>query len=95
MWILAGIFGIILLINLVLGPTVRTYLKSAVQTEELGSLNRLRRAHKAIARLEPLIITAQGRLGPEEIAAQIQNFSNVSVSVTEAASPNPPPSVNP
>jgi len=71
--IIAGMLGIILFLNLIYGPTVRCYLKSAVQTEELPSLNRLRRVRKAMVRLRPLIAAAQGQLAPGEITSQTQS----------------------
>jgi len=43
-----------------------------VRQEQLSSLSRLRRARKAILRLQPLIEQAQGTLSPEVMAAQFQ-----------------------
>jgi hypothetical protein len=59
-----------LVANLLLGPTCVCHLKTAVQTEELPSLRRLRRARKVLARLRPLIVAAQGELTLGEIAAR-------------------------
>jgi len=61
---LAVIFGISVLVDLLLGPTSKCYLRTAVQTEHLAPLARLRRARRVIATLRPLIVSAQGVSGP-------------------------------
>jgi len=48
-----------LLQQLVRGGTCRTSVQTAVQTEELPSLNRVRTCRKVLARLQPLILAAQ------------------------------------
>ena len=63
---LIGLFLLLLGINLALGPTCVTYLCTAVQTEELPSLRRLRRARAMVDRLRTFIGDAQGQLTPEE-----------------------------
>lgn len=65
--IMAGLFLLILLINCLLGPTCECHLRTAVQTEKLPSLNRLRYVRKAMDLLGPLIEQAQGILTPEAI----------------------------
>ena len=50
------------------GPTCRCLVRTAVQTEKLPSLNRLRRAEKILAELAPLIAAAQETM-PEAPAA--------------------------
>ena len=65
--IMAGLFFLILLFNCLLGPTCECHLRTAVQTEKLPSLNRLRYVRKAMDRLKPLIEQAQGTLTPEAI----------------------------
>ncbi|MBW2615555.1 MAG: hypothetical protein JRD02_05215 [Deltaproteobacteria bacterium] len=65
--IMAGLFLLILLVNCLLGPTCECHLKTAVQTEKLPSLNRLRSVRKVMDRLGPLIEQAQGTLTPEAI----------------------------
>ncbi len=69
---LTGLFLLLLLINLSLGPTCKCLLRTAVQIEELPSLNRLHRARKALARLRPLIVAAQGELTPGEISSRMR-----------------------
>jgi multisubunit Na+/H+ antiporter MnhG subunit len=67
--ILAGTTLLILLINLVRGPTGVCHLITAVHTEQLPSLNRLKTARKVVARLRPLIEAAQGTVTPELLQA--------------------------
>lgn len=80
-----------LLVSLAAGPTCACELRTAVQTEQLPSLNRLRRARKVLNRLRPLIAEAQGRLAPEEIAAHLR-ASAVPASGGSAGQPAPPDS---
>lgn len=54
------LLGILLLYDLVKGPTARTMIRTRVQEAELGSCNRWRAAMKTIALLEPRIWAAQG-----------------------------------
>ena len=56
---IAGLFGLILLLHLLAGPSSKCYLRTAVQTEQLVSLNRLRKAQKVFGMLRPLIVAAQ------------------------------------
>jgi hypothetical protein len=58
--LVAASFLIGLLYNLFLGPTGLCAITTAVQTEALPSLNRVRNAHRAIERLRPRIEDAQG-----------------------------------
>jgi hypothetical protein len=67
--IVTAIFAVPLLLNNLLGPTCRCYLKTAVQTEELPPLKRLFRARKIMARLRPLISQAQSQGGVAASAA--------------------------
>jgi hypothetical protein len=70
-WIISAILLGFLLANTLLGPTCVCHLKTAVQTEELPSLRRLRRAHKVLARVRPFIVAAQGEFAPGELAARL------------------------
>jgi hypothetical protein len=56
----AGLFLLLLTSNLIAGPSCRCHLRTAVQTEELPSLSRVGRARRALDRLRPLIVEAQG-----------------------------------
>jgi hypothetical protein len=67
-----SILGVFLIANNVLGPTCAVYLRTAVQIDQLGSLNRVRRAHSVLDRLRPLITAAQGRLGPDELSSRLR-----------------------
>jgi hypothetical protein len=69
--IMAGLFLLILLFNCLLGPTCECHLKTAVQTEKLPSLNRLKYTRKAMDSLRPLIEKAQGTLTPEAIEEKV------------------------
>lgn len=91
---IGGIFALILIISLLRGPTCRCYLRTAVQIEELPSLNRVRRAQKVFARVRPLIAAAQGgELSPEMIIDQMQGpFPRpAAASPTAPDDPNIPP----
>jgi len=70
----ALIVGPFLLLNNALGPTCTVYLRTAVQLEQLPSLSRLRRAHKTLAVVRPLIAAAQGQLAPEEASLRIREL---------------------
>lgn len=60
--IMAGLFCILLFINIMRGPTSETFIQTAVQTEKLHSLHRLRTALKVMGRIRPLVINSQGQL---------------------------------
>lgn len=87
----AGFFGVCLLINTLLGPTCRCHARTAVQSEELPSLGRLRTAQKVLNQLRPLIQGAQGTMSAEELAARVQGqdaYASPPV-MEEAVSPTP------
>ena len=64
----AGVLLILLLINLHRGPTCETKLLTAVQTEKLHSLHRLKNAFKVMDCLRPHIQSAQGSLSREDLS---------------------------
>ena len=64
---MGSLFLLILFSNWLLGPTCVCYLRPAVQTEELKSLNRLRTARKVLRRLQPQLTVAQGIPSAEEL----------------------------
>ena len=64
----------LLLINLSRGRTCVCHIRTAVQTEELPSLRRLRTARKATALLKPLIEEAQGTIPPEELQSRMSEL---------------------
>jgi hypothetical protein len=85
------ILAIPLVANNVLGPASTVYLRTAVQIEELPSLNRVRRARKVLDRIRPLIAAAQGQLTPEEVSIRMREMvqaSEPSVAAAAAAAGN-------
>jgi hypothetical protein len=61
--ILGGLAALFLILGLVValrGPSCRCYVRTAVQTETLPSLNLIRRVDKVLAELKPLLDAAQG-----------------------------------
>ena len=68
--IIAGVMLIIWLIHFLRGPTCETYLLTAVQTEKLHSLNRLKTTQTVMNRLRSLIEQRQGRIHPETFGEQ-------------------------
>lgn len=78
------VFGIPLLFNNIFGPTCNCQLRTAVQTQELPSLCRVRQTRKALQKLSPLITAVQGQLTAEEISARMRES-------IQPAAPNPAP----
>lgn len=90
---IGGFFCLGLLLNLVLGTTSACHLQTAVQIELLPSIHRLRKAKKVLNLLRPLIVSAQGELAPEEIAAR---FNGTPAQATQQpAVIGAPPVINP
>ncbi len=65
--IIAGVLALILLINFFKGPTCETYLMTAVQTEKLHALNRIKTTQLVMNQLRSLIEQRQGRINPEAV----------------------------
>ena len=83
--ILISIFALPLLINNLLGPTCTCRLRTAVQIEEVPSLNRLRRARKVLGRIRPLIAAAQGgEMAPELISTRMRELFQTQAIATPA-----------
>src|SRR5258706_8681559 len=57
--ILAALFGILLLVHLLRGPTCRFYVVTRVGREELGAFARFRAAKRALDTLRPIVVAAQ------------------------------------
>jgi hypothetical protein len=74
------VLGVPLIFNNILGPSCTGYLRTAVQLEELPSLNRIRRADKVLARIRPLIAAAQGEISSEEASARLHELGQSSSS---------------
>ncbi len=68
--IITAMFGLFVFLNLLRGPTCTCHLKTAVHYEELPSLRRLRNAEKVMARIRPLMESAQGTTAAETIVQQ-------------------------
>jgi len=68
---IAAPFGVALFVNMALGPTCAFHIRTAVQTERLPAVSRVRAANKFIARIEPLIIAAQGELPGDQLVADL------------------------
>jgi hypothetical protein len=62
---IAAFFVLALLINTALGPMCVCHVRTAVQTERLTAISRLRTANKLIERIRPLIVAAQGEMPRE------------------------------
>ena len=67
-WFFSGTLLVVLFINILRGPTCICHIMTAVQEEQLPSLNRLRVARKVIGKLRLAIERVQGTLRPEEIS---------------------------
>jgi hypothetical protein len=61
---IAAAMALILLINVLKGPTCETALLTAVQTEKLHSLHRLKKTESVMNRLRSIIERRQGRINP-------------------------------
>ncbi len=87
-WVLSGAFLVFLLVNAFRGPTCICHIMTAVQEDQLPSLNRLRVARKVIGTLQHVIERVQGRLSPEEVhTRQTQVIANPMPSLREMRQP--------
>lgn len=75
LWIVTGLAALVLVVNLLRGPTCICHLQTAVSREELPSLSRERNAKKALDILKPLIEGAQGILTREEMVTRSAELS--------------------
>lgn len=88
---LAGLLALLALINLVRGQTCRCFLRTAVQTEPLLSLKRVRGAEKVFNQLRPLIVAAQGgELTPQMISERMQEPVQAVETIATNVTNNPP-----
>jgi len=67
LWALSGGFLVFFSVNILKGPTCICHIMTAVQQDQLPSLNRLRVARRVIDTLRRAIEKVQGRLSPEEV----------------------------
>jgi len=82
-WTITGLMAIFLLINWLRGPTCVSHLQTAVQTEKLHSLYRLKTAIKIMNRLRLLIEKAQGILSPEDFRKTEVKISAAKISAVQ------------
>jgi len=70
--IITGVIcGIPLFFNNLFGPTCACQIRTAVQTEELPSLCRVKQVNRVLNRMRPLIAEAQGQITAEEVSAKL------------------------
>jgi hypothetical protein len=70
--IIATFWLVIVAVNVIFGPTCACYVKTAVQTQKLPGLKRVRRARKIIGRIRPLIAQIQGEMPVEEMHRRLE-----------------------
>ena len=86
---MATITTVLLVLNNVFGTSCDVRIQTAVQSDILPPLSRVKRATKALEHLRPLIIHAQGQLPAEETVLRLRELaSSKSGTVTPAAQPN-------
>jgi TctA family transporter len=85
--IFGGLFLLPFVVNNLRGTACACQLRTAVQTEEIASLSRVRQTRKVLAKIRPLIVAAQGQLTPEEVSARMQAAVGEEYSATN---PEPP-----
>jgi len=83
----ASVTAALLLINNLFGATCDVRIQTAVQTDTLVPLSRVKRAERALERIRPLIIQAQGQFTPEETVLRLREFLSPA---PPAAKPDPP-----
>jgi hypothetical protein len=109
--VMVALLVVILALHLTRGQTCRTFLRTAVQIEELHSLTRMNAARRFLVDIHPLIVAAQGgELSPETIAMQMREWTAPAATATTAIAapmattspadsgqvdPNVPPRLNP
>jgi hypothetical protein len=86
-WIVTAMFVAALIYNLAAGPTCECHLRTAVQTEPMPSLNRIRRAEKALGLLRARIAAVQGEVTHEEIPARMVQLYGGSAEASQAVFP--------
>ena len=91
-WVIAGMLALLLALNAVGGHSCVCHLRTAVQTEELPPLNRVRRARKILKRIRPLIESAQGPIAAGDISSLMYQLTAnpVSQQPESAARPSAP-----
>jgi hypothetical protein len=68
------IFFVPFVFNNILGTACATQLRTAVQTEELPSLRRVRKTRKVLDRIRPLIAAAQGgEISTDDVSSRLRD----------------------
>lgn len=75
LWIVTGLLLLLLGLNILGGSSCVCQLKTAVQTEELPALNRVRRARKILKRIRPFIEEAQGPVDNSQIPVLMRQLA--------------------
>jgi hypothetical protein len=68
---MGSLFLLLLLINLIKGPSCYTRIRTAVQEEEVPAFRRVLKTRKAMEEVRALILEAQGGMSPEEMRARL------------------------
>jgi hypothetical protein len=93
-FIFTFVFGLPFLINNFRGAACTCEIRTAVQTEPLRSLSRVRQTQKVLARLRPLIAAAQGQLTGEEVSVRMREAAGQSIPPQPATPQSAPPVVS-
>jgi hypothetical protein len=91
LWFLTAVFLGALLANFAFGPTCVCHVRTAVQTEKLTSITRMKRAEKVLAQIRPLLAAAQGTLTPEETTSRLLALAGPYAFPPVADNPHAPP----
>ena len=84
--VVTGVLALLLLVNIVRGPTCHTVLLTALGPQRLFSLSRMRQARRALDTIIARIDAVQGALRPDEAARQVDQ---------SRAQQGPPPAPRP
>lgn len=87
---LAGLAFLALAANIVLGPSCKCALWTPLQTVDLRSLRRLRRARRVVDRLRPYLELEQGRLTGDEILERLRGTAGAVPASGAPGTPAPP-----
>jgi hypothetical protein len=93
--ILAALFGVLLLVHLLRGPTCRCYVVTRVGREELGAFARLRTAKRALDALRPIVVAAQREVALAARRARAAGASVEASPVPAAGAREAPPEAVP
>ncbi len=91
--IMAAAFLVPLVINTICGPTSRVHMQTAVQMEQLPSLNRLRTAQRVVNQIKALIEGDQGLFKKEQLATPIWGKVPQQIKVMNPEIPSAPTAV--